>query len=724
MKIEMFRSVDFWKSAVMTMPDGSFFELLRSVFGKIKTPFNKQQLLNDLETFLLRDDIQTTIASYINQIDAEIIMAVSLFGEPFFRQLENFFSGEYSGAQLQDIIVNLEERFILYRFTEVKNNINKGIYTESRLALNPVLKNILLPFAKETSALFPKTAGQKNSSAAPETCFNDLILAALYSFVSRLEAFFKSEGVIRKRVIDEAKVIFPGINLENVTGALMTLGLFYADEYRLVPDKKMFSDFCLLSACERKEYFAAALLVYGGLSSPAEILPPLFRARLREIACLIKSFLNTLDENAFYPEKTFIRIIEILKAKTNTAIAVDALFDALKKSGLIIQHDLKTFKVCKMSNADNGVSAGEVSGAVTFDSGFSVFVYPEIDFSGALNLASVSNVKDAGSVPGSSVVCFEIDKESAVRSFNDNISAENIIELLNKLSGGKANDNLIWNLNDWEKRYKDVSLIKGLILKLSEDYRYLTETKPLAGLIIETLAPGIYLMNGDSMEEASSALHNAGVDIIACMKKFKTKNVMLNAVKFPLYSSEKKDAVFSVVRQFPPVIPPQSNFIPVSAGGVINGGNKKNKRGKNIQSGMQKSINDFHAALDKMRLGDIEKNELSARIDRRLILCESQLKNAEIRYEKLEARRMDYSGKHNVAKQAISQGSPVEIVLPEKGKEKRIYGIPKSLEKDENETVLVVNTMPDNSNESEVLRRIPIAKISLLRRIKKSIFEI
>jgi len=120
MKNKIFRSVDFWKSAVMTMPDNSFFELIRSVFGKIKTPFNKQQLIDDLEKFLLREDIQKTIAAYIDQNDAKIIAASALFGEPAPGELESFFSGEFSFAQLQDIIVNLEERFIIYRFIEDK----------------------------------------------------------------------------------------------------------------------------------------------------------------------------------------------------------------------------------------------------------------------------------------------------------------------------------------------------------------------------------------------------------------------------------------------------------------------------------------------------------------------------------------------------------------------------------------------------------------------------
>jgi hypothetical protein len=78
---------------------------------------------------------------------------------------------------------------------------------------------------------------------------------------------------------------------------------------------------------------------------------------------------------------------------------------------------------------------------------------------------------------------------------------------------------------------------------------------------------------------------------------------------------------------------------------------------------------------------------------------------------------MDYAGKQNIAKQAIAQQSPVEIVWPA-GRNESIFGIPRSLEKEEGELLLTV--LPAGSED---IMRIPLAKISLLRRIKKSIFE-
>jgi len=109
---------------------------------------------------------------------------------------------------------------------------------------------------------------------------------------------------------------------------------------------------------------------------------------------------------------------------------------------------------------------------------------------------------------------------------------------------------------------------------------------------------------------------------------------------------------------------------------------------------------------------------MAARIDRRLILSESQLKDAVVRYEKLEARGLDYVGKALIAKQAISLQTPVEIIWPGKQKQERIFGIPKALEKADSESILIIDPL----NGGDVVR-VPLGKISLLRRKRKSIFE-
>ena len=712
MKHEVLRSVDFWKNAIMKMSDNSFFELMRCVFGKIKTPFNKQQLLNDLETFLLREDIQKTIASYIDADDTKIITAVALFGEPVPSQLENFFADEYSYAQLQDIFVNLEERFILYRFTEEKsrtvplyNTVRQSCAsTSSCLALNPVLKSILIPVSADISALFPvipdKNRIQPDPQAGGNTIvINDLTLAALYSFISRRsQSFYRSEGVIRKKIAEEGKILFPNLELENIIGALQVLELFYTEENLLVPDKKYLNDFSLLSVRERMEYFAAALLVYGEITSHHEFLPPLFRTKIREFVNFIQAYLNSIKPNFQYYKKTLTRIAEVIKAQTKVNINTETLFENLEKTGLIlkISDDIKQAGKLIQNKIKN-----ENTPVIVIETGSSILAYPEITFSDAITLASFLNIRETGAAPENSVVRFELDRDSAVRAFDNNFNADDIIELLTRLSGGKKDETLIWNLKDWEQRYNEVAIKKGIILKLSENRRYLTNTMPLSELILETLAPGLYLLDENAANNVLYALQKAGIDIISQRK-------------------EKKESKMSFGNFFSP----QSERVIKFETPHMETFNSDNAQSDNSIK------NKYLSVLEKMQMGKTEKDELSARINRRLILCEEQLKDAEIRYEKLEARHLDYTGKQNIAKQAIAALSSVEVVRSLKGKEEKIFGIPKALEKEGDDLILVIDSSaPDNSRKQTTTKsangqiRIPLAKISLLRRIKKSIFE-
>jgi len=716
MKDKIFRPAAFWKSAVMTMPDNSFFELIRSVFGKIKTPFNKQQLTDDLENFLLREDIQKTIAAYIDQNDAKIIAATALFGEPAPGELESFFSGEFSFAQLQDIIVNLEERFILYRFTE-------GRIT--RLALNPVLEQALAPFTTDTSSLFPSVenpAPPEPKEPLPEVIpqnavLNGRILAALLSFVCREEIFFKTEGVIRKRVMEAGKECFGKMDLQFTLDSLQILGLFYADGDRLAPDRKRFEEFGLLSARERGEYCAAALIVCEETKPPSPILPPIYKSRLREVVNFIHGFLDSLELEQKYHEKTLTRLAEILKAKTGIVISCD-LPSVLEKTELLAS---SSPGIKQLGVIVRNTPAAQNEPVVAVDSSFSVIVYPEIVYTDAINLAAFMNVIEAGAV-----VRFELTKDSAVRAFNNNISADEIIELLKRLSGGRLDESQIWNLKDWEKRHGEISLKNGVILNLSPDKRYLTETMPLAGMIEETLAPGTYLLPPNSIDSAAAALSSAGIDIFS-LKNEKPAAFVPPAggssfaadSPTPASSAAGSLSAAPLNRHFPPPGDPENKMKITDITSVSAPPSSQTPPSVTLLPTSSALTENFHAILKKTPMSDIERAELSARIDRRLVLCETQLKEAGLRYEKLEARNMDYAGKQNVAKQAIAQQSPVEIVRRGAGKEERIFGIPKALEKKDGDYFLIV--IPAGG-ENELT--IPLGKISLLRRIKKSIFEI
>ncbi|MDR2134009.1 MAG: hypothetical protein LBP27_02790, partial [Treponema sp.] len=309
----IFCSPEFWKSAIMTLPDASFFELMRSVFGNIRTPFNKHRLMEDLAAFLSRDEIQKIMAAYLDEHDARIIAAVALLGNPFPGEMESFFSGGINYAELHDVLLNLEERFIIFRFTD------KGV---SRLALNPVLEPILSPLIADRELLFPSfspeavpASGPGASPAGGRVSFlDDRVLAGLLSFVSGGGVFFKAEGEFRKRTIGLGEKVFPGLEPEMLMGGLLVLGLFRAGGDRLSPDYRRFSDFGMLKPRERMEYCAAGIYCYRAeVQSPAAVSFYLYRNRIRELSVFIHRFLDLLNPARLYPPESLRRFAAVLE---------------------------------------------------------------------------------------------------------------------------------------------------------------------------------------------------------------------------------------------------------------------------------------------------------------------------------------------------------------------------------------------------------------------------
>jgi hypothetical protein len=290
------------------------------------------------------------------------------------------------------------------------------------------------------------------------------------------------------------------------------------------------------------------------------------------------------------------------------------------------------------------------------------------------------------------------------------MASSSMTELLNRLSLNRLDANLGWTLKEWESRYAGVSLNQGIVLALAEDRRYLAGAKPVSSLIKRSLAPGVYLLSSSDRTEAIKALKKAGVDIIAqppgpAFTSY-TQSKYLSAFPFLRFNGEGENAA-----------PSAGGNRPVRK--TIAASRRKEEPASQSEAGAV--LDNFLRILEKMKLTKQEKEELRARIERRLVLSEAQLAGTYLRYEKLEARGLDYAGKSLIAKQAMAAGSLVEVSWPgAEGKINRAIGRVQALEKKEGESILV---MKDTEYEEPGdFFKIPLGKISLLRRIKQSIF--
>jgi len=720
------RPVDHWKSAIMALPESNFFELLRSVFGNIKTPFSKHKLLEDLFAFLSKKENQKTIAAFIGEQDHKVIAATALLNEPETGNLEYFFAGEMTDAELQAVIINLEERLILYRFRDEKI---------MRLALNPVLEEVLAPFIADTNPLFrsyPKEDNAGTEATLPEKCRSSYIsdpriMTALFAFIIEEEELFKGEAgtepkglksqgtlpELRKKVSDSVKKTFPELDFELMVNNLIQMGLFSRTDRLLVPNREKIAEYSELSDSERQEYWAAGLFVcfkesekssHNSHSDWDAFSFSFSWSRLRTIASSIHRFRTLLDPDRLYPELTIKRLWDLLEERNGgLANQWPSFLSVMEKTGLLeaksISEKEGTFWLIPPEKPE-GHSAGEP--VIVMDTAFSFILYPEISFADAMALSAFCSIKECTGA----LISFELTSKSAVRGFDQGLDAKDMMELLDRLSEKRLDPNLDWTLKEWEKRYTGVSIHQGIVLTLTEDNRYLAKAGPVSHLIGKTLAPGVYLLSTEERSTVVRALHKAGIDIVA-QRPEEAESAGLRRGgsfrnSFPrLYSSEA--AEYGLAHSFNTNTDTKTPET------------KKSEEGAAIKE-------KFRGVLDKMKITKQERDELLARIERGLVLNETQLEPTSVRYEKLEARGLDYTGKTAIAKQAIETGSLLEITWPGRdGESNRTVGIPQTLEKKEGESVLVLKSSGNSENAARVLK-IPLGKISLLRRIKQSIF--
>ena len=71
-----------WKEAMLQLPERTFFLLMRLYLGEIKTPFNKQRLVESLGGFLSKTETQRTMIESLDRLDLLILTAVHTLPMP------------------------------------------------------------------------------------------------------------------------------------------------------------------------------------------------------------------------------------------------------------------------------------------------------------------------------------------------------------------------------------------------------------------------------------------------------------------------------------------------------------------------------------------------------------------------------------------------------------------------------------------------------------------
>ncbi|HUX22896.1 MAG TPA: hypothetical protein VMW69_16790, partial [Spirochaetia bacterium] len=190
--------LDIWKSALLKLPDGVFFDIMRNYLGELKTPFNKHSLIEELSSFLRSRETQARILRHIDETDSRLLTSVQILEQPSVERLFTFFEGSMTYLELHYLLLNLQERLLVFIGNESHSQ---------RLFLNPLLSALLRREVIDPDLLFPSRAVGPLKTQLPWP--SESLLLSLFSYLSSMPDLLKSDGDLKKRALEEIVGIFP-----------------------------------------------------------------------------------------------------------------------------------------------------------------------------------------------------------------------------------------------------------------------------------------------------------------------------------------------------------------------------------------------------------------------------------------------------------------------------------------------------------------------------------
>lgn len=676
-----------WREALIRLSDQHFFDLMRMYLGSIRTPFNKQRLIEDLSAFLRKKENRKSILVCLDELDLEVLSAIHELPSPTQQKIVSLFSGSRTFPEIYECILNLEERLVIYRKDDAANR---------EYALNPLLVDDIAPLLGVRNFAAPRA---REEPVSVPLRIDDLTLAALYGFFLHEGCPVKNDGSFRKKTLSSLEEFFPQLYAQSdclrlVLLAFQNLGLLVRLDEALVPEPSRWEGFAQLTSLERIAYLVAAA---GGRFQ---------RDSLRQRAQGFLEFFAALEPGGRYTREALFRIAFLLseKAGTDSASRPHGRFATMLRDrdasasepGQVSGSDCAGIAIAfglivetgnlwaRNSSLETGPAGSARNPYLLVSPTFSVTLMPGFTLKDLLPLVSCMEVRDI-QIAGQ----FEITRKSCAAAFDQGATDETLAALFAAKSSQPVPQNVMFSIREWYRTYSSVSLYHGYVIKVDESRRALFENNEhLAALIRKILAPGVYLLDVNTMEEIGEAFERAGID-------------SLPAVSTP---SPRRE----------PLSLPSLRVPPADVGGSFPDLSPEVVSSDDLTRHQER----LYATLDALSLAPELHDSLKSRIDRRIVLVPSQLDPESVRLEKVEARGMDFLGKVRIAEYALVSGSLLEIALDEKDGSTRLLGHPVSTEKRTGDVLLKIALEPDGQIE-----QVSLGRAVLVRRIRGSIFS-
>ena len=704
------KRVMLWRESFLFLEENHFFEIMKMYLGEIKTPYNKQKLIANLEGFLHKKENLVAIKSFLSDDELEIISAVVFIPDVTEEKLSSFFKNTFKYSFLYEKLLNLEERLILFK-TKNENSSQGDSFV---IKFNPLLEDMFFDLIN-INRLLPQIEFTKTEK--PAARITPELISCFISYILENPNIAKQDGTLKKHSLQNIPVVFGDEvkKIEILYKAFLNLGILKETGHGAEVDWSKFSDFLNLSFAEQTVYItisSCSHLSRESLRLHSQIFVDTVK-NLSDRVFTLDLFLRTgflvsaasFDSSSESSFKTsrFAKIIQEGRLRlsehnsdavtVSTSGALERMFEAAVSLGIIYISG-----TTKDGSKDSGVvysvsdflaapeqCSENLSGMLRIDSSLVVSLMPGFALRDIVPLSKFMSLKKYDKVSE-----FLISRQSIMRGFDIGLSAKEIMQILTERTLYEIPETLKVQIEEWNSSYSSASFYKGFVLKVDGKAALAAQHNSVLSPHIHTvIAPGIFLLDVNDDAEAVSLIKKSGLDFIGKIKSVKEEN--RTAGFFNLKLNGKKNFGCSGFETPSEIIP------------------------KKDSAEIEKEL---FLKLEQMELDESQKENLELRIEHKVIVNPAQLNSSILRLEKSNANAMDYAGKIYVFEQALANEEKIELRFAKDGKkELSVFGKPVGIRKQSDDVFVQLLLVPEN-----VVKEFSLGKAQFIKRIKKTIY--
>ncbi len=672
-------AIQEWTQALYNLSDQAFLSIMRNYLGPIKTPFHKPDLISRLIRLISGEQIKERMIALIDEQDRLILNAVALLDRPSIDDVYHFFAKDIEFYIIQQSIINLEERLLIFQ------------KEDDSLHINPLLIEELKPEILHIRHLIDlQVAEQEELQPDSQYLFEQPFHIALLSLFASGKIRVNSDGSLRKTSVRTVGDVFPFLSEDTIPpymqlliGGLSRMGILERSHGTIITNDSMILQ---QENVSWKEYLITCI---------AQCLRDIFpMSRLSHICGFLQELFEVTAHIRAMGSTDFHRLWNIIASHHQIPLnETSEPFYMLRILG-ILYHQENRYSINPLAGS-LGVPAAQdhrdEHRHVIIDSDFTITCDAGLELSASRFLYAAAKV-----ITTDTHYQFELTKRSCIHAFDLSITLEQLIELLEQLSQTRLPHNILQTVTQWRQEYESLQIYSGIVIVANEHRRRIIEKHPsLQEHIIKTLAAGVFLFNASTERLWREVLISSGIEVLPKTRGGSPEKAPRSAV-IHLDIGESQPFLISCIKE------------PFSSGQPSD------------QTDSSTFLQDLQQELDQKHFPRPEYEDLSARIDKKLILTHDQLITTYLHPSAAEAKGFDYQGKLNLCRQALaSRHDLLEVHIRAFPDQEDVLLIrPEKLIKEGNNHILIGTTLPEHQEFSKSLR-----KIFLLRKLKSSLYS-